>query len=532
MNKAPRRGTLAAATFTALTGLSTAALAQPAPAPAPAPGPDDEQLGPGEDALKDKPDPLRTALAPQPGGLTFAQVAREAVATSTSVRSRQADVEEGRGRTSQTLVEFFPRLTLTASYTRLSDIEQGSLGGGGAIVGAANEGPVTVGPCPDNPAIQCVLDSGGLPVQASAFDISFPTILNQFAFTANLTIPISDYFLRSVQAYNAAQHNEKSLELQVEAERLAAAAQAKLALLDWVLARGAVVVEGLAVESAKAQLTDAKATFEVGNASQADVLRIEAQLAQAEYTESQARANETVAEHRLRTLLHARSDRAFAIGVDVFKEPQIPKVGSVEELVQESVMARLELESTTEARKALEEADSATAAGYWPRLDAFADGTLANPNQRIVPSREQFDFTWAVGARLTWSVNDTFGTLGANRQSRARVAKLDAQRDAMVDAIRLEVAQAHADISKAVPNLEAALRGVKAAEESLRVTKKLFAFGKATGTALVDAENAVTTARLRRLVAQINVLAAVVRLDHATGRDRATPRGPVASQTK
>lgn len=528
MIKVRRAFALAAVTFASSTSLlgSAPALAQPAPAPAPAAKPD-EQLGPGEEAVKDKADPLVIALAPQPGGLTFAQVAREAVGTSTAVRLRQADIEEAAGQTDQTMVQFFPRLTLGASYTRLSAIDQPSLGGGGAVLGAANEGAVSVGPCPDNPAVQCVLDSAGLPVQAQSFGFEFPVILNQYAFTANLTIPISDYFLRSVQAYNAAQHNEKSLELATDAERLNVAAQAKLALLNWVLAKGSVVVEGEAVEAAKAQLADAKATFEVGNASMADVLRIEAQLAQAEYTLSQAKAAERVAESRLRTTVHAPPGRSFAIGIDVFRTPAMPKMGSEDELVREAVQARLELESTAEARKALEEADAATAAGYWPRLDAFAEGNLANPNPRIVPSREQFDFTWAIGAQLTWVVNDTFSTLGASRQSRARIARIDAQRDQLIDAIRVEVSEAHADITKAIPNIEAASRGVKAAEESLRVTKKLFAFGKATGTDLVDAQNALTLARLRRLVAQVNLNAAIIRLEHTVGRDRAVPQpGP------
>ncbi|MBL9028749.1 MAG: TolC family protein [Myxococcales bacterium] len=523
MTKVPRALCLAAVTFATGAALLVAAPVSAQPAPAPAPKPDEEKLGPGEDAVKDKEDPLLRALAPQPGGLTLAQVAREAVATSTAVRVRQADIEDAAGQTDQTLVQFFPRLTLGASYTRLSDIDQPSLGGGGAVVGTANEGPVTVGPCPDNPAVQCVLDSGGLPAQAASFGFEFPVILNQYAFTGSINVPISDYFLRSVQAYNAAQHNEKSLELALAAERLNVAAQAKLALLNWVLARGATVVQNEALEAVKAQLADAKATFEVGNASQADVLRIEAQLAQAEYSLSQAQAAERVALSRLRTTIHAPSKRQLTIGVDVINVPKIPAFGSEDELVQEAVQARLELESTAEARKALEEADSATAAGYWPRLDAFADGNLANPNPRIVPSREQFDFTWAVGARLTWSVNDTFATLGASRQARSRVARVDAQRDQLIDAIRVEVSEAHADISKAVPNIEAAARGVKAAEESLRVTKKLFAFGKATGTSLVDAQNAVTVARLQRLIAQVNLLGAIIRLEHATGRDRAIP---------
>ena len=72
----------------------------------------------------------------------------------------------------------------------------------------------------------------------------------------------------------------------------------------------------------------------------------------------------------------------------------------------------------------------------------------------------------------------------------------------------------------AIPSIEAANRGVVAAEEGLRITKIVFAVGNGTGTALADAETAVTTARLRKLAAHVGLQAALVRLEHATGRNR------------
>lgn len=506
-----------------------AAPAKPDPAPAaPAPAqpptgtdaaPPTMDLGPGRDAVKDKPDALALALAVQPGGLTFAMVGREAIATSNAVRAKEAELEGAEGAVTSAVVTFFPRLTLTASYTRLSDVEQGGLGGG-AIVGAATEGLIGVAPCPGNPGAQCAVDSAGLPLQASSF--SFPQVLNQIAFGANLTVPISDYFLRAVQAYNVAEHNEDSLKLAADAQRLASATDAKLALLNWIRAKGAVIVAEQSVEQSKSQLADAKAILAAGKGSNADVMRIEALVAQAEFNVSEAATFAKVAEQRLRILLHAPANRRFEIGVDVLAKPSLPALPGVEELVAEALRNRLEILSTEEARLALENVESVTAAGYWPRLDGVANVLVANPNQRIFPQKEEFAATWDVGVRLSWTLNDTFGTIGSVAQAKARTAQLDAQKQTLVDAIRLEVIDAHAEIAKSLPSIEAANRGVVAAEEGLRITKLLFAVGNGTGTALADAENAVTSARLRKLVAHVGLQAALVRLDHATGRDRVT----------
>ncbi|MFO0554377.1 MAG: TolC family protein [Polyangiaceae bacterium] len=482
--------------------------------------PKDDKLGPGDEAIKDKPDTLFLALAPQPGGLTFESVAKEAVATSTAVQVKEADIAGAEGQVATTLVQFFPRLTFAAGYTRLSEVDSGGIGGGFNVLGAANAGLVSVAPCPNDPNVQCVVDSGGLPVQAAAFNISFDAPLNQISFTANLSVPISDYFLRAVQAYNAAEANEKSLRLSADAQRLASALEAKLALLNWALAKGQVVVADRSVDQAKAQLTDAKAVRAADQASDGDVFRIEALVAQAEGLAAEARAQEFLAGQRVRTIIHAAADRQLSIGVDVFAIPGVPTMPNVDDLLAEALRNRLELQSMDEAKKALLEAQSATNAGFWPRLDGFADAVLANPNSRIFPQEEKFNFTWDVGLRLTWSVNDTFGTIGAAAQAKARTAALDAQRLALIDAIRLDVMGAHADLAKAQPSIEAAARGLVAAEETLRVTKKLFAFGRANATTLADAENSVTAARLRKLSAQVGLVAALLRLDHATGRDR------------
>lgn len=490
--------------------------AQPTPAGGAAPGSD---LGPGEPDVN-KPDPLTVALAPQRGGLTPDSVAKEAVATSPAVRSKQADVANAEGQTSQSLVSFFPRLTFAASYTRLSPLDAPSLGGGN-ILGSANPGAVTVGPCPDGSGNQCVLDSKGAPAQAQPFKFSFPILLNQISFTGNLTIPVSDYFLRSTQAYSASKHNEQAARLQLEAQDLQTAADAKVALLQWIQAKGQTVVARLAIEQVEKQLADAKTGVQVGTASQADVMRIEARLAQAQFQEADARAVETTTEERLRTVMHAPPDRPLGIGIDVLTPPVPPANESTETLLAEALRNRLDIQAVEEQRAYLEKVADVTAASYAPRLDAFADATLADPNQRIVPNQEKFNFTWDVGARLTWVVNDTFSTIGSVKQARARTAQVDAQKQALVDALRVEVTSAQADVAKSVPSIEAADRGVAASEETLRVTRKLFAFGKATGTQLVDAETDLTSSRLRKLAAHVNLIAAQIRLEHAVGRDKA-----------
>ena len=62
------------------------------------------------------------------GGLTSAVVAARAEATSFDVKAKKDELEAAAAGVDQALVGYFPRLNLTARYTRLSPITQGSLG--------------------------------------------------------------------------------------------------------------------------------------------------------------------------------------------------------------------------------------------------------------------------------------------------------------------------------------------------------------------------------------------------------------------
>ncbi len=493
---------------------------QPAPpAPAGAPG---AELGPATQAGEaPRPDRLRESLRPVPGGLTPARVAELAQARSANVAVAEANLEAASGQVVQTIVQYVPRVTLTAQYTRISEVDSVSLGGGGPTLLVGAEGQLTTGPCPQDPTLTCVLDGGGNPLQAvNVPGIEIPQNLNQYYLNANINIPLSDYFLRAVQSYQAASGAEEALRLQADAQRLQAASDARLALFQWVQAKGQSAVTSMSVEQAQAQVTDANAGLSAGTLSRGDLMRVEAQLAQAQFTDAEARSIETTAEERLRTLTGLPPGKPLGVGIDVFTPPPVPATENLDALMGEALRNRLDLAAARAQEEARDDAESVTSASYAPRVDAFGNLTYANPNQRVFFSRAEWNATWDVGIRATWVLNETFSTLGAARAARAQTAAAAAQRQGLEDAVRLEVTSARADIAKSAPSLEAAKRGLAAAEESYRVRKQLFTYGKATAVELTDAEIQLTNARLRLLAAHVNRLAAIVRLEHATGRDR------------
>jgi outer membrane protein TolC len=450
-------------------------------------------------------------LAPQLGGLTAAQVADRTAASSTAVQQRLAEVDVARARVAQTTAQFFPTLTLRASYTRLSPVSAGF--GSGALVGALNPGPLTVGACPQG---QCVLDSQGLPVAAQA--VAIDAVEDNYALTATLNVPISDYILRLSNAAAGASANRRASELQVKAERLKVRSDAQALFYEWLRSLARVAVAEKSLERTRARLKDSGPAFELGTITRADVMRLEALQASTEQVLIEAQSFRDLTERQLAILMDDESAAGYRVGEDV-STPLTPLPGQMNTLTASALRRRLELRALHESERAARKAASAQRVGAWPRLDAFGDVNYANPNQRYFPPQQRWRATWSAGVAATWTVGEAFDNSARARELEANARVLRAQRAALADGIRQEVAQQYLARAQADAALNSAAREVAASQEAYRVAIDLYRVGRATTTEVIEAETDLLSARLNEVNARLQKRIAEVRLRHAVGDD-------------
>ncbi len=497
----------------AVAAVSGAAAAQPAPAE-PAPAEPTESEPPVVRELPSQTNETEKVLTPVSGGLTSDQVARRTVASSATVRAKLAEVEAAEAKVTQTAVQFFPRVTLKATYTRLSPVSSGF--GSGALVGAGNPGLLTVGACPGG-AGQCVLDSQGQPVAAAAFSID--SLQNNYSLNAQLTVPISDYITRLNSAIAGSNAGKRSAKLAHRAERLKVQSDSRALYYTWVLARGQVAVAEKSLERVKARRKDAEAAYSLGTISKADLMRLEALVANTELSVKEAQVFEKLSSDRLGIVMGEKTPQKHRIGEDVLAAAPAGVQGNIDKLVNEALSRRLELRALDASSSALHHGASAASAGRWPRLDAFAEITYANPNQRYFPPTARWDTTWSAGLAATWTINDVFGGGASSDELEANARSVEAQRAALSDGIRQEVIAAYLDREKSRVAVQTSARAVKAAQEAYRVATDLYRVGRATTTELIDAESDLLQARLGVLSANIGLRISEVRLRHAVGRD-------------
>lgn len=451
------------------------AAAQPVaqPSPAPVEAPPTEPAAPRAEVLE--------ALRPVTGGWTADSAVQQALGRSPLVRRalevrRQADA--GASRASRTM---WPRLDLSARYTRLSEF--------------------------DPPPFEFA---------GTSIDSPFPQILDNYALRASLTVPVSDIFLTIGPSAEGARHLADAARFQADGQRQAVASQVRSAFYGLVAARGVTVVARESVGLLESFVRDLRELAQAGVIARTDVVKAEAQLAGARVGLARASGAVQSTETILRRLLGLPADAPFLLGEDLTTPPRF-QPPSEAAFVARAMRQRAEARALRALIAGRESFVSARRASQYPRLVIAANLDVGNPNQRIFPAVEEFRATWDASAIAQWSPNDLALNDRAVVEAEAEVAQARRDLEAFEDGIAIETAQALAEYNAASQAIGAATEGVGAAGESYRSRRELLAAGSATASEVLDAQTQLARAQLDLLQALVGERLARARLLQVVG---------------
>ena len=467
------------------------------------------------------PDPL-SSLKAAGGGLTADEVARRAADSSVEARVKGRGAEAADARRDEAAAGYWPKLTGTARYSRLSAVPPIAFADPriAFVVTPSLPGDATAttprminlaGPNPDT-----LLAASVAP---------FATPVNQYLLQASLVVPLSDYVFRVSEAIAAATHSARAARVDERAARLKVAAEGRIGYYQWIRARGQALVAAQALDQARGHLRDAQQMFAAGVLSKADALRAESQVKSMELLLTRTKNLVELTEEQLHIVMHDPRARRYEIGEDVTAAlPARAADADLTHLQDEAFDHRLELRALDETAGSVRDLGKLARASAYPRLDLAGNAIYANPNQRIFPLQDKFDSTWDASVVLTWTPTDIPGAHAAERTQAAQEGQILAQREALLDGLRLEVTQAYQAQREAEVALDTTLQGLRAAEEGTRARRDLFRNGKATLVEVNDAEGELTRTQLEVINAHIDARIARVRLDHAVGRDTSDAR--------
>jgi outer membrane protein len=471
------------AAFAAFAQTAPPATAAPPPAATAVPAPAAE---PTKSAALQRLEEQLSGLGRGQGGLTAEQVAHRTLVASPTLEARKRAAEATAAGVREAKAGYVPILNLSANYTRLSDIDPPSFGG------------------------------GAIPI-----DIEFPVILDNYTFNARLTVPISDYFLRVPPGVAAANRAHEASRFEAAATRNDLVRDARLAYYNWVREQANELIAQQALDQATGHYTDSKNSFDAGLVSKADVLRFDTEVkgAQAQLARSKHRVELAVI--RLGVLMGDRPGQRYDVGEDIFAPaPELDHLPRPDAAYSEALSKRPELKALERAEQALREQAKIARAANYPRLDALANATYANPNQRYLFEQDpEFHGTWDAGVTLSWTPTDIPGARGQTATIEARALEVAANRRAFLEGLRLDVNQVLRLADEARFEIGVAREAVASAEEGYRVRRELFRAGRATTVEVTDAETVLTRARSALVDAHVAARVALAELRHSLGRD-------------
>jgi outer membrane protein TolC len=324
---------------------------------------------------------------------------------------------------------------------------------------------------------------------------------------------------RLFQSRDAARAQLRGSQLSLDATRRKTAYDARALYYDWVRAELETAAAEQNLQLSQEHLARLQARAAAEAASPADVARVEATVASSERVLEQARNLASLQRERVKIAMHDATSGPFQIGEDL-TTPPAPTAGErdIGELSRRAERLRPELKAAELSALAYDKQADATRSKALPRLDALAQNTLANPNQRYFPQKDEFHSSWQVGAQLSFSLSDTLSATTQVSSARAQAAAARAQRAQLLDAVRTEVAEAVLSERTARAGLESSARRLAAAQTSYRARHERFLVGAATTVELTEAQTELFNAELEAVQARVAIRVALARLSYVTGQ--------------
>lgn len=396
------------------------------------------------------------------------------------LRISAAKMESAEAGARETATYLLPSVKVNAGYARLSDVD-----------------PFRV----------------HLPILPEPITIS-PTVLNTTTFRASLQQPVFTGFRLGSNA-RAAENLAEASRHDHENDRAVLALSVSTAY--WTLYQ-TLEMQRLVHENVmrlESYVRDAERLVAAGLATKNDVLKFQVQLSSAKLSQIDAANDAQVAMMSLNNIIGLPLDRPITL-------VSVPD-GSA---VTEQALARL-AETAGERRgdvlasryrlDAAKAAVTAAQAGWWPQISLAGNYYYSRPNQRYLPTRDEFLGTWDIGVQLQWDVWNWGATSSRSDQARASLQQAELAVLQKDDDVSLEVTQAHLAVRRAREKVTVARMGLEQAQENARSIGEKYRSGLATSSELLDADVSLLQAQTQYTAALVETEVALARLRKAVG---------------
>jgi len=452
--------------------------------------------------------PFSVALA-DTLSLDLGQAMHMALKNNRDLVIAQHKLEEAAAGVRSARTNFLPKLKARATYTRLDEIPYLDASAFGSIfepLQAPFEDLVNNGYL--DPATLAGLSGTGDPGKIYVGDD------DNYDINLSLQQPIFTGFML-INNLKISNYQRSSVEFLGQRTKERVRQQVTQAYWDLLSTREFVNVTEEAIRQLESHVTDLKNLLEVGMVIENDLLRAELALSNVRLRDVKVRNGVRLANAALCNLLIVDQNTAIVptekITVD---EVVLP---SLDTLFRVAMAKRPDYLALDYNVKILGKVKAIKKAAYLPQIVLVANYDWKRPDREYQP---EFYSTWNINLIATL---DVFSWA----QRHFEIQKVEAQRKQLselqtqlADYITLEVRQAYLSVQEAREEVDISTLAVNQAEENYRVTSANYQAGVVTNSDLLDAQTALTQAKIASIQAKANLKKAIVNLQTATSENK------------
>jgi outer membrane protein len=327
----------------------------------------------------------------------------------------------------------------------------------------------------------------------------------------NLSIPLYTGG-RLTAGYRSAKYNLKSTQESVRQSEHVTVFNTKAAFYGCLLAREFVRVAEQAVKDAEDLHKNVKSQYEVGLASQFDLLRSEVRVVNLKPQLIQARNGFEVMKLNLKTLLGMDISTPIELQGDLSYEPIEPDMSKSIGL---AIQNRPEIIQLEYQKKIAEEMWKMARAERLPTL--AISGSFNFWADRLAFMGDVWQDYYNINLVLTLPIFNGFGPAARQAQAKTAVREIDLNLKGLKDGVKFEVSQAILKIEEARESLLSQEKNVEQAEESLRIANLNYTEGMITVLDVSAAQTALNQARVNYSQAVYDFFVAVAAFERSLG---------------
>ena len=270
------------------------------------------------------------------------------------------------------------------------------------------------------------------------------------------------------------------------------------------------------VQQVKAHLEDVKNFYKQGLATKNEVLKVEVQLSEAQLKQIDAKNSVKLAVINLDNIIGLPLSTDIDIQKDVDTQKQVTP-DDLDVLVKKAMENRPELKAMNYKVDASKSGVTLAESNWYPQIFLAGNYYYSKPNQRILPTKNEFYGTWDVSVGLSFDLWNWGKTGDQTDQAKAQYEESKDGLASLKDALTLEVTQDYYNLIKAKEKMLVSGQSVNQAEENYRVTDDKFKQGLTLNSELLDAEVALMQAKTNYAQSIVDYELAQAKLAKSTG---------------